>query len=238
MTDPHDRRAELIAAHLADELTTQEHQELESLRIADPSIQQELDSMSDILGLLRNSVPNWSEEEPPATLEPAVRAIPHASRGTEDSRRSRSPMLMLAAAAACFVAGAAVVLGAQAVLDSPPDGPPGTYGAVEPVTFTAAPDSVDVEGALIAHTWGTETVLEIDGMPVGENFTVVLVSEAGQEFESGAFIGSEVPVECRLNAAVMRDEVVRVEIVDPNGERVMSADLPDAIDPESSSQAR
>ena len=49
---------------------------------------------------------------------------------------------------------------------------------------------------------------------------------------SGAFLGSEVLIQCRLNADVMRDDATRLEILGPEGDIVGAADLPDAIDPE------
>lgn len=43
----------------------------------------------------------------------------------------------------------------------------------------------------MAHTWGTETILEVDGAPLGQTFAVVLLSEDGEELTSGTFVGTE-----------------------------------------------
>lgn len=139
---------------------------------------------------------------------------------------------MVAVAAGFFIVGVGVTLGVQAVQDAPPQGPPGTYGAVEAVDFTTETGEAEIDAALVAHTWGTETVLEVDGLPPGESFTVVLIDEAGDEVHSGAFIGSELLIECRLNADVMRHDATRLEITGPDGDIVVAADLPDAINPE------
>lgn len=82
------------------------------------------------------------------------------------------------------------------------------------------------------HEGRTETVLEVEGLEPGDSFTVVLVAEDGQEFASGTFFGSEVLIECRMNAAIMRDEVERVEITGDDGGLIAQAELPEAIDPE------
>lgn len=175
--------------------------------------------------------------EPRTPTEPAgIATHPEAARQAEKAhtstpRRRRGALFALAAAGGA-VLGTGGTLVVQQTLEAPPEGPPGTYGVVEDITFTGQPGEVTVEGDLIAHTWGTETVLEIDGLRPGESFTVVLIAEDGEEFASGTFFGSEVLIECRMNAAVMRDEVERVEITDDDGGVIASADLPEAIDPE------
>ena len=85
-----------------------------------------------------------------------------------------------------------------------------------------------IDGSVIAHTWGTETVLEIDGLPAGDSYSVVLVGDDGVESPSGTFFGSEVTIDCRMNAAVMRDDVSTLEIRDDSGDAVAVAMLPAA----------
>ena len=69
-------------------------------------------------------------------------------------------------------------------------------------------------------------------MESGESFAVVLVADDGEKFASGTFFGSEVLIECRMNAAVMRDDVGLVQITGDDGEVSAEAELPAAIDPE------
>lgn len=81
-------------------------------------------------------------------------------------------------------------------------------------------------GDLVAHTWGTETVLEIAGLPAGERYAVVLVARDGDVYQSGTFLGSEVTIDCRMNAALLRPDVADVEIRDDEGVVVGVAHAP------------
>lgn len=240
MTDHDDRTQELIAAAAAGDLTAAEREEFDALRAQDPSIDQTLQEFSAMLPGIQRAAHHWQEGTPSADLEQAVLQLPHTEGSSEareaqavsaDSRRRRRAGFALAAAG-CVIAGGGMTLVIQHLLDAPPEGPPGTYGAVEEVSFDGEPTGVTVDGSLIAHTWGTETVLEIDGLDAEESFSVILVAEDGQEFASGTFFGSELLIECRMNAAIMRDEVTRVEIAAEDGDLIARADLPEAIDPE------
>lgn len=260
MPDHSDRAQELIAAALAGEMTPAEQDELDALRADDPSIDDTLEEFSFVVTGLKSVGHQWQEATPPPSLEQSVLSLSgdtsvgqradansHAATDhaespaqpvpeTQSSEPTRKPGRRRAAfalaAAGGAVLGGAVTIGVQETMQAPPDGPPGTYGAVEEVSFESQTAGVDLDASLIAHTWGTETVLEIDGLEPGESFTVVLLSEEGEEFASGTFLGSEVLIECRMNAAIMRDEVTRVEITAADGDLIAGANLPDAIDPE------
>ncbi|KQS17009.1 hypothetical protein [Frigoribacterium sp. Leaf186] len=153
-----------------------------------------------------------------------TRIGPHVAAAR--SGRGRRPLLIAVAAAACLAVGA----GGGALLATPRDtvvdGPAGTLGATEHVDFTGQPAGVDLDGDLVAHTWGTETVLSVDGLPTGSAFTVVVVGDDGREYESGAFLGSDVRVDCRLNAAVLRPDVASVEIRAADGHDIAVASVP------------
>ncbi len=163
------------------------------------------------------------EPEPQAQPEPETRNEPSARR----KGAWHKPVFV---AAACFVLGIAVALSVVSLQDRPPQGPPGTLGAVEEVELSPVDGDVEIEAALIAHTWGTESVLEVQGLIVGERYDVLLITRDGVEFDSGAFLGSEVRIDCQMNAAVMRDEVVRLEIRTAEGDVVTAANLPDAVE--------
>lgn len=242
-----DRRAELIAAALAKDLSADEHTEFEAMMRSDPSIAVELDELGATLRGLHEAGAGWPsdrpwlETDPPAGLRGRVLDADAASSGAEAdhdpteaeperAEPARSRWSRLYIAAACFVLGVAVTAGAYAVSAMPPSGPPGTLGAVEEVEFAGVADGVEIDGALIAHTWGTESVLEIEGLVVGESYAVVLLAGDGVEFDSGSFIGSEVRIDCRMNAAVMRHEVTRLEIRDDGGALVTGVDLPEAVE--------
>lgn len=180
-----------------------------------------------------NTGPALPEPEGPAEQSAAPAVVVDDESRTPESPRGGSGLRtkLTLAAVGCVIAGAGGTLVVQQIIDSPPDGPPGTYGAVEEASFVTEPAEVDIDGALVAHTWGTETVLEMEGLEPGVSFSVVLVADDGEEFSSGTFFGSEVLIECRMNAAIMRDDVDRVEITTDDGDLIAQADLPEAIDP-------
>lgn len=239
-----ERRAELIAGALSQSLSSDESTELESMMQTDPSIAVEMAQLGATVQLLKGAEgTTWEEDEPgPHVRERVIAAAQDepedASTISDLARRRRADEAGQArrrwpryvAIAASFVAGAAITAGAFLFGDGPPSGPPGTLGAVEELELVVEPAGVDVDGSLIAHTWGTETVLEVDGFEVGESYVLVLISDDGVEFDSGTFLGSAVTIECRMNAAVMRHEAVRLEIRTEDGAVVVSADLPDAVE--------
>lgn len=220
-----DRRGELIAAAVRGDLSDAETAELRRLATSDPGLEAEIDELravADQVAALRN----WQSVEAGDELRACIleAANDHHSGGVPVPGRSR---WWLAAGAAASVAVG--VVGAVAVVNvnsEPPSGPPGTLGAVEHIEFTGEPEGVTVLGDLVAHTWGTETVLEIAGLPAGERYAVVLVARDGDVHESGTFLGSTVTIDCRMNAAVLRPDVADVEIRDDAGVVVGVAHAP------------
>ncbi|QHF23117.1 hypothetical protein GTU73_03255 [Rathayibacter sp. VKM Ac-2804] len=231
------RREELIAAALAGELSDGEAAELDRLRAADPSVDEELASFGAVLSGL-GGVGRWEEPEPSADLRarvaalagPALVAVPRA-RGEEPRSaparpaRGRRIALGVTAAAACVAIGAFGGLALQSLGDRPPEGGPGTLGAVEPIAF-AEDSALEIDAELVAHTWGTETILRGSGFAVGESYEVVLVTETGVRLPSGSFLGSEASLDCAMNAAVLRASVASIEITDESGGAVAVAELP------------
>ena len=217
MTTDRDRRAELIAAAAADELTDTERAEMRALAEADPTVGTEVDEYRDFMAALAHAVPNvrWDEADPSEGLRERVIAA---------KRTSNHPMRWAAAAAVVGIAvGAASVLGFEAATDKSITGPPGTLGAFEEIAFTGVPSGIDIDGGLVAHTWGTETVLEMDGVPAGRSYEVVVIEQSGATRTSGTFLGSTVAIDCRLNAAVLREDVSGVEIRGSDGSVLAAA---------------
>ncbi|MCH8570458.1 hypothetical protein LSI54_03645 [Nesterenkonia sp. AY15] len=105
------------------------------------------------------------------------------------------------------------------------EAPPVPPGSLEPLRFSDR--GIEVDGVLIARDRGTEAVVEIDGLTGEGSFTVALVAADGQEIESASFLGTEVPLECRMGWAVLREDVERLEIRDDAGVAVLAAELPD-----------
>ena len=250
-----DRRAELVAAALGDDLSPAEADEFARLRAADPTIDQELAELGGLPGALAG-LGSWQDAEPSAELRRRVEGVagpeapgatastpgpapvagtappaPHAPGHAPEAlsapvtplRPRRRPLLTVLGAAACLALGAGVGALVTAPRDSTPEGPAGTLGAVEPIDFAGAPTGVRVEGDLVAHTWGTETLLTVTGLPVGTAFSVVVIDDEGGEHPSGAFLGTAVEIDCQLNAAVTRDHVRSVEIRGADGELAVAA---------------
>jgi len=268
VTDPTpDRRAELIAAALASDLSPDEAAELDVLRAADPTVDAEIAELGGVVARLA-PVGTWqhattddalrdrvdsalAHEEagvassaehpsrdgtvphsPTAPIAPAGTAAPAPSTAPTAPvvplrpRRSRRAALAVLGAAACIGVGVGGGVLATTARDAPVAGPPGTLGAVEQVAFAGEPSGVAVDGDLVAHTWGTETVLTVDGLPVGDAFSVVVVDDEGVEHESGTFLGTDVTIDCRLNAAVLREHVVAVEVRGADGVDIATATVP------------
>lgn len=241
-----DRRAQLIAAAVGNDLDDAETSELRELAAADPTIDAEiaeLRAMTDLLGR-RGPTEPWLEPPTPPDLRERILL------GTSNSQRQRfgtqrfgtqrlgmqrrSAGLAAAAAIVGVVVGGGVVLGVETYRQQPETqptaitGPPGTLGAYEEVAFTTSAPSVDIEGGLVAHTWGTETVLEMDGISDRGPYEVVLLDRSGVERPSGTFLGSDVTIECRMNAAVLRQDVTDIEIRTSGGTVLARAQLPTA----------
>ncbi|MBF4580165.1 hypothetical protein [Frigoribacterium sp. VKM Ac-2530] len=269
-----DRRAELIAAALASDLSPAEAVELDALRVVDPTVDDEIASLGGVVARLA-PVGTWQDAPADASLrdrvesavardgsadaaERAESAAAAAAQRAEQAgpsgraeeaavapgaparlpepasapvvplrpRRSRRVALTLLGAAACVAVGVGGGVLAATPRDAHVAGPPGTLGAVEHVAFAGEPSGVAVDGDLVAHTWGTETVLTVDGLPTGEAFSVVVVDDTGAEHESGAFLGTDVTVDCRMNAAVLREHVVAVEVRGADGVEIATASVP------------
>lgn len=245
-----DRRAELIAAALTNELTDAEQAELAILRDQDPSVDLEIEQLREVADGVATMGAWWRPDDAEDVVERAMRgaddavasaaAAPVAAgdrtagegsrvapvrtlRPREKGRRRRWPLV--AGAAACLAVG--LVVGVTVTSEpGPPDGPPGTLGAVEEVDFAGEPDGVSVDGDLVAHTWGTETLLTIDGLPTGAAYEVVVIGLDGSEYDSGTFLGSDVTISCAMNAATLREDVAAVEIRDGAGAVVAAAVVP------------
>lgn len=162
------------------------------------------------------------EPRPSADLWERTIARVDRARQTEDElqRRRRNRLVRWSA----FVAAAAllVVIGSFALVPKIA-GPP-----LEPVAFSEVPAGVEAEANLIDHTWGTETVLVVSGLEDGETYRLTLRDEEGEAVPSGAFIGTgNRPIECRMNAALLREEATGLEVRTSGGKLVLEADLPE-----------
>ncbi|KIQ18339.1 hypothetical protein [Rhodococcus sp. MEB064] len=228
MTPGHPRREELIAAAVADDLDDSEKEELRALVAAEPTVADEIRDMRETVASLSPAAGLvWEDDHPGDLLRRRV-VRPSA-------RPRRATVVAVAAGIAVGVAG---VFGVQSVVGESGtsadltvaapevEGAPGELGAFEAIDFTASSPGVSVDGGLVAHTWGTETVLDMHGVPVDEAFEVVLVDRTGADRSSGSFLGSSVTIDCRMNAAVLRPDVAEIEIRAAGGDLLARAALP------------
>lgn len=220
-----DRVAELAAAAASDDLGPEEAEEYAALVAADPSLADEVAAMRAALSRLE-VLPGWEDPEPSPGLRDAVLGRPVGA----PARRPVAWLPRVAAAVVLVLGGAAVgalVRGGDDPVDQvAAPGPPGTLGALERIEFRGEPADVDIDAGLVAHTWGTETVLSLDGLPPGERYAVVLRDDDGRLADSGGFVGSQARVDCRLNAALLREDVEAVEIRAADGTVVARSDVP------------
>jgi hypothetical protein len=248
MSDDRDaRRAILISGALSGDLSAAEQDELDALRRTDSTVDTEIRELANALRATTAAAPHWDASEPSDTLRDRVLALSSEgdvagapsldapvlvptvpADGARVSHLRRRPWLLALGAAACVAAGAGGVLLAQPTVPGPPSGPPGTLGALEQISFSGEPSGVDIDGSLVAHTWGTETILNITGLTEPDPYDVVLVTVAGETLNSGSFLGSTVAIDCEMNAAVMREAVASVEIQDASGTIVARAQVPSA----------
>lgn len=169
------------------------------------------------LAVLRELTAALAEENalvtpPPQLADRVVRAV---ARERSRGRRRGLAQRWLAAAAAAIA-----LLGVGSLLPRAFDAPQ------ERIELVAVSDGVQVQGALVAHTWGTELQMTIVGLPAGQAYDVVLVDRAGVRYDAGAFLGvAGRPVVCRMNAAVLRPDVVRVVVENREGKTVVQADV-------------
>lgn len=251
-----ERREHLVLGAVTGDLTDAERQELDVLLAADPSTAVEIEQMRAVLegvdGLdqwveaqpspsLEASIAAIDDTQLDATahrdsgvaavssIEPRDGRRP-AGRRTADRRSSRSSSARwrgVAAAAALVVVGAGGALGIERIVDhsSIVSGAPGTLGATEDVDF-ASEGVGEVDGSVMAHTWGTEAMLTIDGLEPGQTYDVLFVDERGSTIDAGSFLGSDVEINCTMNAAIMREDVASLRIVADDGSTIRAADLP------------
>ncbi|RKT36667.1 hypothetical protein DEU34_1187 [Microbacterium sp. AG1240] len=226
MHSPDDRTAELIAGAVAGALSPDEQRELAALRAQHPWIDSEIAELQRLTADLEGM--SWREIEPDAALRDRITAIPHAAPSDVTPLRSvrRRRWILPAVGAACLAVGLAVGVALPPV-GTTPTGPPGTLGALETVDVRDEPSGAAIDADLVAHTWGTEAILDATGLDVGVTYAIVLVGSDGTEFSAGAMLGSSVPIHCSVNAAVLREDVVRLEIRDSRTGAVASADLPE-----------
>jgi hypothetical protein len=157
------------------------------------------------------------EPDPPPNLEDRI-----VNAVYPDRRRGSWGLVTgsLAAAAAIFV----TAIGLTVFLRTE-QGPP-ALGEVEQISFTEAPKGVSTESAVVAHTWGTEVRLEVEGLEPGEVYTVEIEPQEGGSVSAGTFVAVEDKVvECRLNGAVLRQNAQAISVRNAANREVLRSEL-------------
>lgn len=155
---------------------------------------------------------------PQATVTPIDRLDPERPRPGR-----RRAQLLGVAAAVVMAAGVGGVVGRASAPE--PAEPPLEAVAVRAVDDGGAAPAI-ASSDLIAHTWGVELVLEGRGFVAGEVYRASFRTDDGRWQPAGQFLGTgERPLLCRLQSAVLRDDVDAVRITDAEGRVVARARL-------------
>jgi hypothetical protein len=221
MTPPevHHRYREQIGAFLLGKLDEGERTAMQTHLNSCPVCQVGVRELKPVVAALADAAPDRIDEDPwppgdleELTLAPILGKIHRARR-----RRRGFHWSALTAAAICVV-----VIGLAGFT-----WPLEPAVALEPLSFSVAPGVV-VEGHLIKHDWGTEIRLLVSGSRDGQTHRVTLVSEDGEQVNSGTFIGiGDKTLRGTFNAALLRKDADRLEVRTPGGEPVFFAKLPE-----------
>lgn len=228
MTDPDafDDRDALLAAAVAGALTPEDAARFEALRATDPEVDREVAALRALTERLSAAGPvePWIADAPSPDLRARVSRI-----GIADAAPRRRRAWAVPVTAAAFLSlGLVVGLVVPLAVNAPPSGPPGTLGAIEHVDLTVAAPEVRIDADLVAHTWGTEAIIEATGLEPGRTYAVTILGRDGQEYTAGEMLGSTVEILCHLNAAVLREDVEGIRVSERDGTVVASAEVPHA----------
>lgn len=226
ISEDHRYWREMLGAYVLGELDEEQRTALQAHLDGCEQCRAELAELRPLVGALDEVDPRLFETEeplPPADLlERTLSRVEQARRTEDELQRKRRNRLIRRSAFATVAAALLVAIGVFALLPKI-TGPP-----LEPVAFSEAPPGVEAEASLIDHTWGTETILVVSGLEDGETYRLTLRDEDGEAVPSGAFIGTgDQPVECRMNAALLREEATGLEVRTTDGDLVLGADLPE-----------
>ncbi|TCJ19924.1 hypothetical protein E0L93_02930 [Rubrobacter taiwanensis] len=214
------RYRELIGAYLLGQLEEPERSELRRHLEGCNRCRVEVDELRAVVESLGESGVRPDESPPPDLEDRVVSRVAKRDTGGAGVRR---------AVAVAGIAAALVLLAVLGVFAIVADDEPQEFGLgdEEPIEFVVAREEITVEkSVVVAHTWGTELLLEIKGLEPGEVYTVTLERADGELVPAGTFIGvGEVKVDCQLNGAVLREDARSVSITDEAGEVVLSSEL-------------
>ncbi len=217
---------EMLGAYVLGELDEEQQTALRAHLDGCERCRAELRELEPVASALADADPQLFEYEEPrppvGLLERTLARVDQARRAEDELWRRRRRRMFRWSALAAVAAVLLIAIGSFALAPKLA-GPP-----MEPVAFSEAPPGVEAEASLIDHTWGTETILVVSGLEDGKVYELALRDESGEAVPSGAFIGTgDRPIECRMNAALLREEVTGLEVRTAEGDLVLDADLPE-----------
>ena len=221
MTPPEERHRyqEQIGAFLLGKLDRVERMAMQAHLSGCPVCQAEVKELEPVVAALAYAAPDRIEEapQPPGDLEESTLAPILGKMHRARRPRQRTSWSALAAAAICIIAM----------------GLAGFTGLVEPavslpLSFSGEEPGVEVEGKLIEHAGGTEIRFVVSRSRDGQAHRVTLLSESGERFDLGSFIGiRDKPLKCTFDSELSREEATKLEVrTTPGGELVFFANLP------------
>ncbi|WP_298885678.1 hypothetical protein [uncultured Serinicoccus sp.] len=245
MTTPEGDRVELVLAAADGSLDDVQRRQLEALRAVDPTVDAEIAELRSTLEAVQQ-LDEWDEDvmlltpspavlrgakeqiasEEDATAQPGVADEPQVRPGDADRARPGRRALFGLAAAGLVATGAVGQGVVRRLRPGTPEGDPGTLGALERTVLEDVAPGAEIDLGVIAHTWGTETVWVVEGAEPGVVYDVVLLDRSGGRTGSGSFLGTRDPLDCELNAAILREDVAEVLVVTAGGQVWARAPLP------------
>ncbi|WP_248580267.1 hypothetical protein [Nocardioides sp. InS609-2] len=185
------------------------------------------DDEDEVLAALGDSMGHDPDRTPPPDRVAALRAAAERMYDPADDETvvpMRGPVrrLLLTGGIAAGIAGIAGYATRSLVDEesAEPEGP-----VVEAISFTG-PASVTTKAGLINHTWGTELLLDVEGLEAARSFDVVYLTAQGDEVPAGSLLAVDgVLMVCRFNAATLRRDVRQI-VVRRAGDALLTAELP------------
>jgi hypothetical protein len=219
MPDPaHTAWQDLAATALVEDLDPPTRRALQTHLESCPTCRGGRDELRAVADLLPARGP-----APPADLEDRIVWAATRPRWRSSSAAGLANVRPAGLVPALSASVAALVLLAVVVLQGRAPVLPGTLGATEVVTVQTS-RGVQADVAVVPHTWGTEVVLQLDGVTDPRAHDVLVVVD-GDVVHAGTFLGTDRTITCRMNAAVLREAADGLLIRGPDGQTLVEGRL-------------
>jgi len=223
--DLHQQLRESLGAHVLGHLDPAETSEIEAHLATCADCRAELAELTPVAGALAGAKPSSANaaDEVPEALHARMNAAIRTEAGRlRRSRVSRSVGAVLVAASVVVL----IVIGVTSLLDRTPDAPDAPVAEAVAVVVDPQLDAVTASAGLIAHTWGTEVKLQTAGLDDGARYEAVVLGEGDLSFPAGTFTGTGPnTINCNLQASVLREDARGFQILDQQGEVVISSEF-------------